>query len=144
MKIAIACDHAGFDYKGKVIDELKRLGHEVLDFGTNSAQSVDYPDFGPLAARAVVEGKADRAIVICGSGIGISMSANKVKGARCALCHDRLTAELCRMHNDANVLAFGSRTTGIETALDMVRTFLTTEFEGGRHVARVKKLDALG
>lgn len=143
MKIAFGCDHAGFDYKEKILAELKNLGHEVLDFGTDSSTSCDYPDFGAPAARAVAEGKADRGIVVCGSGIGISMTANKIKGIRCALCHDHLMAQLCRQHNDANMLAFGSRTVGIEVALDMIRVFLTAEFEGGRHERRVKKLMAL-
>ena len=143
MKIAFACDHAGFDYKEKVIAELKKLGHEVLDFGTNSTDSVDYPDYGAAAARAVADGRADRGIVICGSGVGISIAANKIKGIRCALCHDHLGAMLCRQHNDANVVAFGARLIGIEVALDIVRTFLSTEFEGGRHANRVAKLMAL-
>ena len=140
MKIAFGCDHAGFDFKERIIAELKNMGHEVLDFGTNSSDSCDYPDFGAAAARAVAEGKADKGIVVCGSGIGISLAANKIKGIRCALCHDHLMAQLSRQHNDANMLAFGSRTVGIQVALDMIHVFLTTEFEGGRHATRVKKL----
>lgn len=143
MKIAFGCDHGGFDYKEKVIAELKKLGHEVIDCGTNGTQSVDYPDYGAAAAKEVSEGRADKGVLICGSGVGISIAANKIKGIRCALCHDHLTAQLCRQHNDANMVAFGARLIGIEVALDIVRTFLATEFEGGRHENRIAKISAL-
>lgn len=143
MKIAFGCDHGGFDYKEKVIAELKKLGHEVIDCGTDGTQSVDYPDFGAAAAREVSEGRADKGVLICGSGVGISIAANKIKGIRCALCHDHLTAQLCRQHNDANMVAFGARLIGIEVALDIVRTFLATDFEGGRHENRIAKISAL-
>jgi ribose 5-phosphate isomerase B len=143
MKVVLGCDHAGFDYKERVLQELRGLGHTVIDVGTNSTASVDYPDFGFAAAKAVAEGSADRGVLICGTGIGISIAANKVKGIRCALCHDHLTAQLTRQHNDANVVAFGSRIVGVEVALDIVRTFLATPFEGGRHQGRVDKITAI-
>jgi ribose 5-phosphate isomerase B len=143
MKVVIGCDHAGFDYKARVVQELVALGHEVIDVGTNSAASVDYPDFGLAAAKAVVDGRAERGVLICGTGIGISIAANKVKGIRCALCHDHLTTRLTRQHNDANMVAFGSRIVGIEVALDIVRTFLATPFEGGRHQIRIDKITSI-
>ncbi|OHS96768.1 ribose 5-phosphate isomerase B family protein [Tritrichomonas foetus] len=143
MKIAFACDHGGFDYKDKIIAQIKSLGHEVIDFGCNGPESIDYPDFAEPAARAVAEGKADRGVLICGTGIGISIAANKVKGIRCAVVHDHLTTELTRQHNNANMIAFGARIIGIEVALDCVKTFLNTEFQGGRHEARVAKIRAI-
>lgn len=143
MKIAFACDHAGFDYKERVIAFIKSLGHEVIDFGCNGPESVDYPDYAEPAARAVAEGKADRGVLICGTGIGVSMVANKVKGIRCALVHDHLTAELTRLHNDANMISFGARIIGIEVAFDCIKTFLTTEFLGDRHSRRVEKMMAI-
>jgi ribose 5-phosphate isomerase B len=143
VKIAIGCDHAGFDYKARVVQELASLGHEVIDLGTNSTASVDYPDFGLAVGRAVAEGRADKGVLICGTGIGISIAANKVKGIRCALCHDHFTAQATRQHNDANVVALGSRVVGIEVALDVIRTFLSTAFEGGRHQARIDKIAAI-
>jgi RpiB/LacA/LacB family sugar-phosphate isomerase len=142
MKVVIGCDHAGYDYKARVVEELRTLGHEVIDVGTNGTASVDYPDFGIAAGQAVASGQAERGIVICGTGIGISISANKVKGIRCALCHDHFTAQMTRLHNDANIVAFGSRVIGIEVALDIIRTFLSTPFEGGRHVNRLDKIRA--
>ena len=143
MKVAFACDHGGFDYKEKVIAQIKALGHEVLDFGCDGTSSVDYPDFAEKAARAVSEGKADRGILICGTGIGISIAANKIKGIRCGVVHDHLTTELTRQHNNANMIAFGARIIGIEVALDCVRTFLSTEFQGDRHITRINKIHAL-
>jgi ribose 5-phosphate isomerase B len=143
MRVVIGCDHAGFDYKQRVVQELQSLGHEVIDVGTNSTASVDYPDFGLAAGKAIAEGRADRGILICGTGIGISIAANKVKGIRCALCHDHFTAQVTRQHNDSNIVAFGSRVIGIEVALDIVRTFLATQFEGGRHQARIDKITAI-
>lgn len=141
MRIAIASDHAGFAYKAELVSLLKELGHEVNDFGTDSETSVDYPDFIRPAAEAVAKGEADRGIVLGGSGNGEQMAANKVRGIRCALCWDTTTARLARQHNDANVISIGQRVMGIEAAKDAVRTFLSTEFEGGRHSRRIEKLE---
>ena len=141
MKIAIGCDHGGFPYKAQIIQLLISLGHEVIDCGTNSSESVDYPDHAKLVALEIQENRAEKGIVICGTGIGISIAANKCKGIRCALCHDHLTASLAREHNNANVVAFGARIIGIEVALDIVKTFLMTNFEGGRHERRINKLE---
>ena len=138
--VALASDHAGYELKVLLKDELESMGLAVLDLGTDSLASVDYPDFGFLAGQAIASGKASRGVIVCGSGIGISIAANRVPEARAALCHDGLTARLARQHNDANILAIGSRTTGIETARDMVRIFMSTPFEGGRHAGRVAKL----
>ncbi|KAH0790237.1 ribose 5-phosphate isomerase B [Histomonas meleagridis] len=144
MKIVIGCDHGGFDYKDRIVALLKSLGHEVIDVGTNDGTtSVDYPDYAEAAAKEIVEGRAERGILICGTGIGISIAANKVKGIRCAVVHDHYTAQLTRQHNDANMIAFGARVIGIEVAYDIVRTFLTTDFEGGRHAARIAKITAI-
>lgn len=141
--IALAADHAGLEMKSILKDELVRMGYEVLDLGTSDTASVDYPDYGFAAARAVADGRAARAVVVCGSGIGISIAANRLPAVRAALCHDALTARLARQHNDANVLALGARTTGIETAKDCLHVFMTTAFEGGRHAGRVAKLGKL-
>ncbi len=141
MKIAVGCDHGGVDLKMAVVKVLQKWGHEVLDFGTNDHESVDYPVYGRRVAEAVVAGEADRGIVICGTGIGISIAANKVKGARCALCHDEFTARLTRQHNDANIMAMGGRVIGEGLALSMVKVFLETEFEGGRHQRRIDQLE---
>jgi len=141
MKIAIGSDHGGFELKGKVINFLKEKGYEVLDLGCNSTDSVDYPKYGRLVGEAVVENKADKGIVICGTGIGISIAANKVKGVRAALCTNTTMARLTREHNDANVLSMGARLSGDILALEMVDVFLTTEFEGGRHQKRVDQLE---
>jgi len=141
MRIAIASDHAGFAYKTELIALLKELGHEVQDFGTDSEVSVDYPDYIRPAAEAVARGEADRGIVLGGSGNGEQMAANKVRGIRCALCWNTTTARLARQHNDANVISIGQRVVGIEAAKDAVRTFLSTDFEGGRHVRRIEKLE---
>jgi len=139
--IAIAADHAGFDLKAKLADELKSSGYEVLDLGTrDGTTSVDYPDFGKAVAEAVTSGKADAGVVVCGTGIGISIAVNRHRGARAALCHDVTSARLSREHNDANVLALGARMTGEQVAKDCLRAFLTTDFAGDRHVRRVEKL----
>ena len=138
--IALAADHAGFEMKGRIAEFLKSAGYEVLDLGTYSAERVDYPDYGYKLAEIIAAGKAGRGIALCGSGIGISIAVNRNPKARCALCHDVTTAKLTRQHNDANVLALGARLIGIETALECVGAFLNTEFEGGRHAERVKKL----
>jgi ribose 5-phosphate isomerase B len=140
--VALAADHAGFELKDLLRDELKSAGYPILDLGTNSSQSVDYPDFGRKLAEAVANGEAALGVVVCGTGIGISIAANRVPGCRAALCHDTTTARLARQHNDANVLALGARTTGVETAKDCLKTFLETAFEGGRHARRVAKLGA--
>lgn len=143
MKIALGCDHGGYDLKQHVIKVLERLGHEAEDFGCFSKESCDYPDFGAAAAKAVAEGKCDRGIVICTTGIGISIAANKIKGIRCAHCADALQAELTRRHNNANMLALGAGFTGKNMAERIVEVFLSTEFEGGRHARRVDKVMAL-
>jgi ribose 5-phosphate isomerase B len=139
--IAIAADHAGFDLKTKLVEELKSAGYAVLDLGTNDATtSVDYPDFGKALAEAVISGKADAGVVVCGTGIGISIAANRHPGIRAALCHDTTSARLSREHNDANVLALGARVTGEQVAKDCLHIFLSTEFAGDRHARRVQKL----
>lgn len=140
LRIALASDHAGFALKQALADEVRALGHEVIDLGPDSEASVDYPDFGRALGEAVAAGRAERGIAICGSGIGISIAVNRVAGVRCALVTSGLMARLARQHNDANALALGSRIIGIETARDCVREFLTTDFEGGRHQGRVAKL----
>lgn len=139
-KIAIGSDHAGFRLKSKIADWLSEAGHEVLDLGTTGTDSVDYPDYGRRVGEAVAAGKADRGIAVCGSGIGISMAANRVPGARAALCMNGLMARLSRQHNDANILALGERLIGEAAARDCIDEFLSTPFEGGRHGARVEKL----
>ena len=143
MKIALGCDHGGYDLKQHVIKVLEGLGHEIEDFGCHSKESCDYPDFGAAAARAVAEGSCDRGIVICTTGIGISIAANKVQGIRCAHCADCLQAEMTRRHNDANMMAIGAGFTGLNMAERMVEVFLSPEFEGGRHARRVEKMMAL-
>ena len=141
MKIAIGNDHAGYALKDTVIEVLKSRNIEILDLGCYSTESVHYPVYGEAVGRAVVSGEADKGIVICGSGIGISIAANKVPGVRCALCSEPLSAELSRQHNDANVLAMGARTIGPEMAKKIIETFLDTEFLGGRHGIRVEMLN---
>ena len=140
MKVAVASDHAGYRLKTVVAEWLSENGHEVLDLGTDSEESVDYPPFCAAAARAVVGGDAERGVVIGGSGQGEAISANKVHGARAALCHDEWTARLSRQHNDANVLCFGERVVGPGLAGELVRAFLTTDFEGGRHEGRLEQV----
>ena len=140
LPVAIACDHGGISLKAALSEELQGLGYEVLDLGTNGPESVDYPDFGYAMARAIRDGKAERGVLICGSGIGISIAANRFTEVRAALVHDGLGARLARQHNDANVIAFGARTTGVDTAKDCLRIFMETEAEGGRHEGRVAKL----
>src|SRR3954466_11037628 len=143
IKISLGSDHAGFRYKEKVKELLGSLGHEVKDFGTFSEEPVDYPLFIRPAAESVVNGECDRAIVFGGSGNGEAMAANKVRGARCALCWNEETARLSRQHNDANVLSLGERVVAAETALKIVRIWLETPFEGGRHQKRVEQLNAM-
>lgn len=141
MKIAIGSDHRGFDVKRRIVSLLTRLGHEVLDVGPASAESVDYPDFAFEVARAVHEGRVDRGILICGTGIGMCIAANKVAGVRAAPCHDSITAEMSRRHNDANVLCLSADLLGGELLDRMVKIWLETEFEGGRHARRVEKIE---
>ena len=135
--IALAADHGGFELKEAVKAHLDELGLEYIDFGTHSTASVDYPDMALPACDAVVSGQCSKALLFCGTGVGISMAANKVKGIRAALCGDCYSAEMTRRHNDANILAMGARVLGPGLALKIVDTFLNTEFEGGRHARRI-------
>lgn len=139
--IAIASDHAGVDLKKRVTDDLVALGFDVLDLGTDGPDSVDYPDFARALAGAILDGKARRGVLICGSGLGISMAANRFRGIRAAPCWNVESARLARQHNDANVLALGARLVSEETARECLEAFLETDFEGGRHQRRVDKLD---
>lgn len=140
MKIAIGNDHAGPDYKDAILEMLRTKGHEVTNYGTNTFDSVDFPDFGHSVAQDVSDGKADFGIVICGSGNGIAMTANKHTKVRAALCWTKEIATLARQHNDANIISIPARFTSIAQAVDMVDTFLNTAFEGGRHTNRVNKI----
>lgn len=141
MIIAMGSDHAGYNLKEEIKAYLLEKGHTVKDCGTDSTESCDYPMFGRAAAEVVREEEAERAIVICGSGIGISIAANKVPGIRCALCSEPLSAELSRKHNNANALAMGARLIGSDMAKRIVDVFLSTEFEGGRHQRRIDKIE---
>ena len=143
MKIALACDHGAYDLKETIKAHLTEKGYEVKDFGCFDKTSCDYPDFAGPAAKAVASGECDRGIVVCTTGIGVSITANKVKGIRCALLSDCFSAEMCRAHNNANMCALGGRVTGPELAKRMVDLFLTTEFLGGRHADRVNMISAL-
>ncbi len=143
MRVAVGADHAGFNLKRALVDHLRRRGHVVVDCGTHSTGPVDYPDFGAAVGRAVTGGDADLGLCVCGTGIGIAMAANKVAGVRAATVHDVTSARLARRHNDANVLCIGERLVGSEVARDAVDVWLDTAFEGGRHTARVAKIDAL-
>lgn len=138
--IAIASDHAGFELKALLAEDITGLGHEVLDLGTEGPESVDYPDFAERLAAAIAAGQADLGVLVCGTGLGISMAANRHKHIRAAPCHNETAARLAREHNDANVLALGARIVGIEVAKDCLKTFLNTDFSGGRHARRVAKL----
>lgn len=140
MKISLGCDHGGYELKEIVKKHLENKGIEVADVGTYGMDSVDYPDYGMQAALLVAKNEADKGIVICTTGIGISIAANKVKGIRCALCTDSYMAKMTRLHNDANMLALGAGIVGKNLALDIVDTWLGTEFEGGRHTKRVEKI----
>ena len=141
MNIAIACDHAAYDVKDKIKVYLENLNHIVTDLGTHTSDSVDYPSYGHEVGNYVVKNKVDRGIVICGSGIGISIAANKVKGVRAALCTSVMHAELSRKHNDANVLALGARLTNYDEIESIVKIWLKTDFEGGRHLDRINKIE---
>ena len=139
--VAIASDHAGVALKASLIEDLRARGHEVLDLGSQGEESVDYPDFGHAVGEAVASGRAERGVAICGTGIGISIAANRHKGVRAAVCHDVTSTRLAREHNDANVLALGARLIGPEVARECLETFMATAFSGGeRHVRRVAKL----
>lgn len=140
MRIAIGNDHAGTDYKKAIVSMLEAKGYQVTNYGTDSFESVDYPDFGHPVAREVSEGKVDFGIVICGSGNGIAMTVNKHQNVRAALCWTKEIAQLARQHNDANIISIPARFTSIQQAVDMVETFLSTPFEGGRHANRVQKI----
>ena len=142
MRIAIASDHAAFDLKAELRDYLIALGHEVADLGPDSADRVDYPDYGYLLAAVIAEGTAERGVALCGSGIGISIAVNRHPALRCALVSDPLSAALAREHNDANCIAMGARLTGVDLAKACLDAFLATDFAGGRHAARVEKLSS--
>lgn len=143
MKIAVACDHGGLQLKRALVRYLASKGHEVIDFGTDTEESCDYPDYALPAAEAVAEGRCERGILVCGTGIGVSLVANKVPGIRCAHCHDTYSAKYTRLHNDANMLAFGQRVIGEGLMEEIVDVFLSADFEGGRHQRRLDKLAAI-
>lgn len=138
--IAIGCDHAGFNVKQKIMEHLTEKGFEFKDYGTYDLNSCDYPDYALKVANAVAKNECEKGIIVCGTGIGVSIVANKVKGIRCAHCTDTFSAKACREHNDANVITFGDRISGIGVILDCVDLFLTTDFAGGRHSKRVDKI----
>ena len=141
MKIAIGNDHAGVEFKNKIMQELRSKGYEIVNVGTDTLDSVDYPDFAKEVSEKVLKGEVDFGILICGTGIGISIAANRIKGIRAALCHNEYTAKLARLHNDANIIALGSRVLGTDLGLACIETFVNTEFEGGRHARRVGKIE---
>ena len=143
QKIAVGADHAGFELKDSLAEHLRGRGFEVLDLGTNSPESVDYPDFGAAVGNAVASGEADLGVCVCGSGIGICMAADKVRGVRAGTVHDETSARLARQHNDANVICLGSRLTGPEVARAALDAWLDADFEGGRHSRRTGKLDEM-
>ena len=143
MKIAVACDHGGLLLKGPVMETIIAHGHEAFDLGTHGPESVDYPDIAMKALELLVGGACDRAVLICGTGIGMSMCANRMPGVRGALCHDGYTARMARLHNDANCLLLGARVVGPGVAQDIVEIWLATPFEGGRHLERVKKIEEI-
>jgi ribose 5-phosphate isomerase B len=143
MLIAIGADHAGFSLKNDLADHLRANGHEITDLGTHSDERVDYPDFGAAVGREVVSGRAELGVCVCGSGIGIAIAANKISGVRAATVHDVTSAHLAREHNDANVVCVGDRLIGPEVAKEAIDAFIGARFAGGRHTARVAKIDAL-
>ncbi len=140
MRIALSADHAGYELKDVLAAWLREAGHEIIDLGTNSGESVDYPRYGALLAEALADGRAERGITVCGSGIGIAIAANRNPACRCAQVAEPLSATLARKHNDANAIAFGARLIGVDMAKACVTAFLTTDFEGGRHQHRVDQL----
>ena len=143
MKISIGCDHGALTLKNKVVAHLEKQGHEVKDFGTYSLASCDYPDFAGPAAQAVASGECEKGIVLCTTGIGVSITANKVKGIRCALLSDVMSARMTRQHNDTNMMAIGAAVVGQMLALEIIDTWLGTDYEGGRHQRRIDKMMAL-
>ena len=143
MKIAIGNDHVAVEMKREIVAYLEELGHEVINLGTDSSERCDYPIYGEKVARAVVKGEAERGIIICGTGVGISRAANRVRGIRAVVCSEPYSAALSRQHNNTNVLAFGARVIGVELAKLIVKSWLDAEFEGGRHATRVAMLDAI-
>lgn len=143
MTVAIGADHAGWELKEQLKAWLIQTGHQVVDFGTHSPESVDYPDYAAQVAEAVAAGKAERGVLVCGTGIGMAMTANKVPGIRAAFCPDLFTARMSREHNDANVLALGGRLMGTEVAVEILKTWLQTGFAGGRHARRIEKIAEL-
>lgn len=142
-KIAFACDHGGFELKETIIKWLDDNGYEVVDFGCNSTASVDYPDYALPASQAVARGECDLGILVCGTGIGMSLCANKVKGIRAACCSDTFSAKMTRLHNNSNILCFGARVVGAGLAIELVRNFVESEFEGDRHINRINKVMAI-
>ena len=140
MKIGIGCDHVGYELKGKVTEHLRELGYEVVDCGTNSSERTDYPIYGEAVARAVASGACEKGILICGTGVGISLAANKVHGIRAVVCSEPYSALLSRRHNDTNILAFGARVVGADLALMIVDAWLSGVYEGGRHAKRVQMI----
>ena len=141
MKIVMGDDHAGVEFKNKLMEELRSKGYEIMNVGTDTLDSVDYPDIAKKVSEKVLNGEAKFGILICGTGIGISIAANKIKGIRAALCHNEYTAKLSRLHNDANIIALGARVLGENLGLACVEAFVNTEFEGGRHAKRVGKIE---
>ncbi|MBR6649987.1 MAG: ribose 5-phosphate isomerase B [Clostridia bacterium] len=142
-KIAFACDHGGYELKDTIIKWLKDNGYEVVDFGCNSTASVDYPDYALPASQAVARGECELGVLVCGTGIGMSLCANKVKGIRAACCSDTFSAKMTRLHNNSNILCFGARVVGAGLAIELVRNFVESEFEGDRHIKRVEKVMAI-
>ena len=143
MKIALGSDHAGFSLKETIKEHLSSQGYEIIDCGTDSEESVDYPDFSAKVAKTICDGVCEKGILVCGTGIGISIAANKLPGIRAAVCHDLFTAQVSREHNDANILAMGARVIASSLALEMVDLWLATPFSGGRHQRRIDKISAL-
>jgi ribose 5-phosphate isomerase B len=141
VRVAVGADHAGFELKGALVTELAKLGFEIQDLGTDSLESCDYPDYAHAVSEAVEEGRADLGILVCGTGVGMSISANRHPGVRAVVCSEPFSARMSRRHNDANVLCLGARVVGLGTALDIVDAFLRTPFEGGRHTRRVSKIN---
>ncbi len=140
MKIGIGNDHSAVEMKEQIKEYLESMGHEVINYGTDSTESCNYPEFGEKVGRAVADREVDCAVLICGTGVGISIAANKVNGVRAAVCSDCATARLVKQHNNANIIAFGARIVGIELAKDIVKAYLDAEFEGGRHATRIAML----
>ncbi|WP_199754392.1 ribose 5-phosphate isomerase B [Brachyspira aalborgi] len=143
MKIAIASDHTGVELKSEIIKYLKELGHEVSDFGTNSAESIDYPIYGKKVSEEISKGNYDGGVLICGTGIGISLAANKVKGIRAAVCSEPYSAKLSKQHNNSNIIAFGARVVGVDLAKMIVKEWIEAKFEGGRHLKRVELISKI-